>query len=125
MSSGINTVAISGNLGRDPELRATQTGTQVLRFSVCVNERHKVGDEWQDVPNWVDATVFGKRAEALNRYLSKGTHVCVQGRLRQSKWEKDGQKHSRLEVIADNVTFSGGAKRDDVPDEVYDDDCPF
>lgn len=121
MSSGINTVAISGNLGRDPELRATQ----VLRFSVCVNERRKVGDEWQDVPNWVDVTVFGKRAEALNRYLSKGTHVCVQGRLRQSKWEKDGQKHSRLEVIADNVTFSGGAKRDDVPDEVYDDDCPF
>ena len=77
------------------------------------------------MPNWVDVTVFGKRAEALNRYLSKGTHVCVQGRLRQSKWEKDGQKHSRLEVIADNVTFSGGAKRDDVPDEVYDDDCPF
>lgn len=105
MSSGINTVAISGNLGRDPELRATQTGTQVLRFSVCVNERRKVGDEWQDVPNWVDVTVFG--------------------RLRQSKWEKDGQKHSRLEVIADNVTFTGGAKRDDVPDEVYDDDCPF
>ena len=125
MSSGINTVAISGNLGRDPELRVTQTGTQVLRFSVCVNERRKVGDEWQDVPNWVDVTVFGKRAEALNRYLSSGTHVCVQGRLRQSKWEKDGQKHSRLEVIADNVTFSGGAKRDDVPDEVYDDDCPF
>ena len=125
MSSGINTVAISGNLGRDPELRVTQTGTQVLRFSVCVNERRKVGDEWQDVPNWVDVTVFGKRAEALNRYLSNGTHVCVQGRLRQSKWEKDGQKHSRLEVIADNVTFSGGAKRDDVPDEVYDDDCPF
>lgn len=125
MSSGINTVAISGNLGRDPELRAARSGTQVLRFSVCVNERRKVGDEWQDVPNWVDVTVFGKRAEALNRYLSKGTHVCVQGRLRQSKWEKDGQKHSRLEVIADNVTFSGGAKRDDVPDEVYDDDCPF
>lgn len=125
MSSGINTVAISGSLGRDPELRATQAGTQVLRFSVCVNERRKVGDEWQDVPNWVDVTVFGKRAEALNRYLSKGAHVCVQGRLRQSKWEKDGQKHSRLEVIADNVTFSGGAKRDDVPDEVCDDDCPF
>lgn len=125
MSSGINTVAISGNLGRDPELWATQTGTQVLRFSVCVNERRKVGDEWQDVPNWVDVTVFGKRAEALNRYLSTGTHVCVQGRLRQSKWEKDGQKHSRLEVIADNVTFSGRAKRDDVPDEVYDGDCPF
>lgn len=125
MSSGINTVAISGNLGRDPELRVTQTGTQVLRFSVCVNERRKVGDEWQDVPNWVDVTVFGKRAEALNRYLSKGAHVCVQGRLRQSKWENDGQKHSRIEVIADNVTFSGGAKRDDVPDEVYDEDCPF
>ena len=77
------------------------------------------------MPNWVDVTVFGKRGEALKRYLSKGTNVCVQGRLRQSKWEKDGQKHSRLEVIADNVTFSGGAKRDDVPDEVYDDDCPF
>lgn len=124
MSSGINTVAISGNLGRDPELRATQGGTQVLRFAVCVNERRKVGDEWKDVPNWVDVTVFGKRAEALSRYLGKGTHVTVQGSLRQSKWEKDGQKHSRLEVIASNVDFSS-AKRNDAPEEVYDDDCPF
>lgn len=78
MSSGINTVAISGNLGRDPELRATQTGTQVLRFSVCVNERRKVGDEWQDVPNWVDVTVFGKRAE-------RSTATCPMARTFASR----------------------------------------
>ena len=73
-----------------------------------------------------DPQEFGKRETYARRYSALMAFGLVgEGRLRQSKWEKDGQKHSRLEVIADNVTFSGGAKRDDVPDEVYDDDCPF
>ena len=127
----INSVAISGNLGRDAELRATKSGMQVLGFSVCVNTRVKRGDSWEDKPNWVEVTIFGKRAEAVAKYLAKGTHVTIHGRLSQSTWEtKDGQKRSRLEVIADDIDFSGGARSDSAPaaepeQDYYDEDVPF
>ena len=127
----INSVAISGNLGRDPELRATKSGMQVLSFSVCANSRVKRGDSWEDKPNWVEVSIFGRSAEAVAKYLAKGTHVTLHGRLSQSTWEtKDGQKRSRLEVIADDIDFSGGARSDSAPSgasehDYYDEDCPF
>lgn len=104
----INIVAISGNLGRDPELRATASGTQVCSFSVCVNDRRKnpQSGEWEDVPNWVDVTFFGKRAEGIAQRLSKGSLVFVAGRLHQNTWEnKDGQRRSKLEVIGEDIQF--------------------
>ena len=103
----INRVNISGNLTRDPELRATAGGTQVLSFGVAVNDRRKnpqTGD-WEDYPNFVDCTMFGTRAEAVSRYLSKGTKVAIEGRLRYSSWERDGQRRSKLEVIVDEIEF--------------------
>ena len=101
----INRVCISGNLTRDPELRATGGGTSVLQFGVAVNERVKnpQTDEWEDRPNFVDCVMFGKRAEALSNLLDKGMKVAVEGRLRYSSWEKDGQKRSKLEVVAEDV----------------------
>lgn len=101
----INRVNISGNLTRDPELRATQNGMQVLSFGVAVNDRTKNQQtgEWEDRPNFVDCTMFGKRAEALSRILRKGMKVAIEGKLRYSAWEKDGQKRSKLEVIPDEV----------------------
>ncbi len=101
----INRVNISGNLTRDPELRATQNGMQVLSFGVAVNDRTKNQQtgEWEDRPNFVDCTMFGKRAEALSRILRKGMKVAIEGKLRYSSWEKDGQKRSKLEVIPDEV----------------------
>ena len=103
----INRVNISGNLTRDPELRATSGGTQVLTFGVAVNDRRRNQQtgEWEDVPNFVDCVVFGNRADALSRFLSKGMKVAVEGKLRWSQWEKDGQKRSKLEVIVDEVEF--------------------
>lgn len=102
----LNSVAISGNLTRDPELRQTPGGTQVLSFGVAVNERRKnASGEWEDAPNFVDCTMFGTRAEKLSGYLHKGTKVAVSGRLRYSSWEHDGQKRSKLEVVADNLEF--------------------
>ena len=98
---------ISGNLTRDPELRATAGGTQVLSFGVAVNDRRKnpqTGD-WEDYPNFVDCTMFGTRAEAVSRYLSKGTKVAIEGKLRYSSWERDGQRRSKLEVIVDEIEF--------------------
>jgi single-strand DNA-binding protein len=103
----INRVNISGNLTRDPELRATGGGTSVLTFGVAVNDRRRNPQtgEWEDVPNFVDCVVFGNRAEPLSRFLSKGQKVAIEGKLRWSSWERDGQKRSKLEVIVDEVEF--------------------
>ena len=100
----INRVCISGNLTRDPELKATQSGLSILRLGVAVNERVKQSDgSWGDRANFVDCVVFGKRADALVQFLSKGAKVAIEGHLRYSSWEKDGQKRSKLEVIVDEL----------------------
>ena len=103
----INRVNISGNLTRDPELRATAGGTQVLSFGVAVNDRRRNQQtgNWEDYPNFVDCVMFGTRAEAIQRYLSKGTKVAIEGKLRYSSWERDGQRRSKLEVIVDEIEF--------------------
>lgn len=103
----INRVTISGNLARDPELRTTATGNPVLGFSVAVNDRRKnnATGEWEDHPNFVDCTMFGTRAEKITPYLSKGTKVAIDGKLRWSQWERDGQKRSKIEVIIDEIEF--------------------
>lgn len=104
---GINKVMITGNLTRDPELRQTAGGSQVLNFGVAVNDRRKNQQtgEWEDYPNFVDCVVFGNRAEPLSRFLGKGAKVAVEGRLRYSAWEKDGQRRSKLEVVVDDLDF--------------------
>lgn len=104
----INRVNISGNLTRDPELRMTGGGTQILSFGVAVNDRRRnpQSGEWEDYPNFVDCVVFGARAEPLSRFLAKGSKVAIEGKLRYSSWEtKEGQKRSKLEVIVDEVEF--------------------
>ena len=137
----INRVNISGNLGTEPELRATSGGMAVLSFQVAVNDRVKQQDgTWTDRPNWVSCTMFGTRAEKLAQYLHKGSKVAIEGKLRWSQWEKDGQKRSKLEVIVDEIEFlSRGQEqpsvrqerpqqqtqqRNQVPD-LYDEDIPF
>ena len=102
----INRVCISGNLTRDPELRQTAGGSQVLGVGVAVNDRRRNQQtgQWEDVPNFVDCVVFGNRAEALAAILHKGDKVAIDGRLRYSSWEaKDGTRRSKLEVVAEEV----------------------
>ena len=103
----INRVNITGNLTRDPELRATQSGTQVLHLGVAVNDRRRNPQtgNWEDYPSFIDCVMFGTRAEAIQRYLSKGTKVAIEGRLRYSSWERDGQKRSKIEVVVDEIEF--------------------
>ena len=104
----INRVNISGNLTRDPEMRSTAGGTQILQFGVAVNDRRRNPQtgEWEDNPNFVDCVVFGSRAEPLSRFLSKGSKVAIEGKLRYSSWEtKDGQRRSKLEVVVDEIEF--------------------
>ena len=103
----INRVIISGNLTRDPDLRQTASGMPVLGLGVAVNDRRKnqTTGEWEDYPNFIDCTMFGARAEALSRYLNKGTKVSIEGKLRWSQWEREGQKRSKIEVIVDELEF--------------------
>lgn len=101
----VNNVVLSGNLTRDPELRYAQSGTAVMDVGLAVNDRvsNKQTGQWEDYTNFVDCTIFGKRAESLQPILAKGMHVTVTGRLRWSQWEKDGQRRSKLEVVVDDV----------------------
>lgn len=112
----INRVAISGNIGNDPDLRQTASGMQVLSFSVAVNDRVKGEDgQWTDRPNWIDCTMFGARAQSVSRFLSKGSKVAIEGKLRWSQWERDGQKRSKIEVIVDEIEFM--TSRSDAPSQ--------
>ncbi len=110
----INRVMISGNLTRDAELRSTASGLPVLGFGVAVNDRRKNQQtgEWEDYPNFIDCTMFGPRAESLSRYLTKGTKVSIEGKLRWSQWERDGQKRSKIEVIVDELEFMSSRNGD-------------
>lgn len=117
----INRVIITGNLTRDPELRATASGMPVLALGVAVNDRRKNQQtgEWEDHANYVDCTMFGARAESVSRYLSKGSKVAIEGKLRWSQWERDGQKRSKLEVIVDDIEFMSSRNQGGAPAQSY------
>jgi single-strand DNA-binding protein len=103
----INRVMISGNLTRDPEMRSTQSGMNILNFGMAVNDRRRNSQtgEWEDYANFVDCVLFGNRAEFLSHALHKGIKVVVEGKLRYSSWERDGQRRSKLEVVVDDLDF--------------------
>jgi single-strand DNA-binding protein len=104
----INRVVISGNLTRDPELRSTAGGMAILKMGIAVNDRRKNSQsgEWEDVPNFFDVVVFGSRGESISRFLSKGSKVAIEGKLRWSQWETpDGDKRSKVEIVADDIEF--------------------
>jgi single-strand DNA-binding protein len=105
----INRVVLTGNLTRDPELRATPGGTSVCKLGIAVNTRRKGSDgQWEEKPNFFRVTVFGRQAESCASYLKKGRAVAIDGRLEWSSWENDGQKRESIDIIADSVQFLGG-----------------
>src|SRR6188768_3221639 len=105
--ASFNRVILVGNLTRDPELRYIPSGTAVSDIGLAVNDRVKRGDQWVDEVSFVDITLWGRTAEIANEYLSKGSPVLIEGRLRQDRWEKDGQKHSKLKVTCDRMQMLG------------------
>ena len=113
----INRVTITGNLTRDPDLRSTAGGMPVLGFGVAVNDRRKNQQtgEWEDYPNFIDCTMFGARAQSISRFLSKGSKVAIEGKLRWSQWERDGQKRSKIEVIVDEIEFMSARNDNTAP----------
>lgn len=113
----INKVFISGNLTRDCEKKGSKDNPVVL-FSVAVNERVKDGDEWVDKPNFIDCKAFGKYAAVMAPSLVKGAHVVIEGRLQQDRWEKDGEKRSKVCVKCDNI-ITPRPKADDNSEEPW------
>ena len=103
----INTVALTGNLTRDPELKQTPGGS-ICRIRVANNGRKKDGDQWVDAPNFFDVVVWGAQGENVAQYLSKGRKVAITGKLRWREWESDSGKRQAVEIHADNVAFIGG-----------------
>lgn len=104
----INRVVLTGNLTRDAELKQTAGGA-LVKMRLAVNGRRKVGEEWKDVANFVDVSMFGTRAESVSRFLTKGSRIGIDGRLHMDEWtSEDGQKRSKLEVYADNIELLGG-----------------
>jgi single-strand DNA-binding protein len=131
-ATNINSVVITGNLTRDPELRSLNSGTSVCKLRVAVNSRRKEGDQWVDKPNYFDVTVWGAQGENCATYLSKGRPVAIQGRLEWREWEaSDGSgKRQAVEIIADSVQFlgsrgdnpngNGAAAQSDIPADTSD-----
>ena len=125
---------------RDAVLKMTQSGTSVLEFGIAVNENKPDGEGgWEEYPNYVDCVLFGKRADSLSQYLSKGTYVALTGRIHQNRWKnKDGQNRSKLGVVVDEIHFESRrldsdeydqqqaeGYADSVAQDVYDEDIPF
>lgn len=106
MARSLNQVTLMGNLTRDPELRQTPTGQSVTSFSLALNRAYKdQSGEWQEVTDYIDIVCWGPLAERVAQYLSKGRRCLVQGRLQSRSWEQDGAKRSKVEVLANDVTF--------------------
>lgn len=105
----INRVVLTGNLTKDAELKQTSGGMAIVKMRLAVNDRRKVNEQWTDVVNYVDVTMFGSRGEAVSRFLTKGKSIAVEGKLRWHEWESQaGEKRSALEVIADDIELLGG-----------------
>ncbi len=108
MAEGLNKVMLLGNLGADPELRMTQGGQAILKLRLATTESYlDKGGTRQERTEWHSITVWGKRGEALARILSKGAKIFVEGSLRTSSYEKDGEKRYRTEIIANNILLTG------------------
>lgn len=108
----VNSVVLVCRLTRDPELRTLGSGTSVcsLRVAFSTSWKNSATGDWEDRSNYTDVTVWGAQGETCSRYLTKGRQICVQGRLQWHEWEKDGQKRSALDIVADQVQFLNDGK---------------
>jgi len=118
----INSVTLVGRLTRDAEIRSTQSGTSLAKFSLAIN-RYAGKDKGEEV-SFIDCTLWGKQADAVGKYLEKGKQIGVVGELVQERWEKDGQKHSKVTVTVRNVQLLGGKGESGGKDD-FEDDMPF
>jgi single-strand DNA-binding protein len=130
MSKSVNKVIIIGNLGKDPEVKYTPSGTAVANFTVALSERFKdKGGEWQDRTEWVNVVAWQRTAEIAGEYLKKGSKVYIEGRLQTRSWDDKttGQKKYMTEVVVnDLVLLDGrGERQEAAQTAATTEDCPF
>lgn len=128
----INSVIITGRLTKDPEVRYTQAGTAILKGSLATSRRVKHGEQWVDQSSFFDFDYLGKGAAAVEKYLHKGSQVILKGELKQERWEKDGQKNSKVVIFVESLMMIGGKAGDGgqveqagAVDGEFNDDIPF
>lgn len=137
----MNLAILKGNLGKDPEVNTTNSGTSVCRFSLATTRRRKNGDEWEEETCWHNITAFGKTGEFIHKYFRKGDPILIHGRIDNRKYEKDGETKYFSGIVVDQAEFcskpsgnKGGSKpkeqkpadqhQADMGDD-FDDDIPF
>lgn len=135
----LNKTQIIGNLTRDPEMKALPSGVNVANFSIATNRsfKDKDGNKQEEV-EFHNVVAFGKQAEVINQYCSKGKQLYVEGRLKTSSWEKDGAKHYKTEIVLENFQFGNNKETtqsspaveksegvDNVEEEIKPEDIPF
>ena len=115
MAKSVNKVILIGNLGKDPEVKFTPSGTAVAKFSLATNERYKdKSGEWQDRTEWHNIVAWQRQAEIIGEYVKKGNKLYIEGRLQTSSWEdkQSGEKKYRTEIIAQDIVLLGGRGTD-------------
>lgn len=118
----MNIVLIIGRLGKDPELRRSQSGAAFCNFSVATTERKKEGDNWVEYAEWHSIVTFGKTAENCAQYLKKGSQVAIEGSIRTRKWEnKEGETRYSTEIVASSIEFIGSRATSDREQEQSED----
>ena len=112
MSQDLNHVIVIGRCTRDMELKYLPSGMAIGNLAIANNYRKKSGDDWKDEVNFFECVLWGKTAEGLQQYLTKGKQVAIEGELRQERWEKDGQSRSTFKIHVANVQLLGGNKQE-------------
>lgn len=142
MAADINHVVLVGRLTRDVEMKYTNNGMAVAKLGLAVNRRRKKDEGWVDEVSFFNITLWGKIAESLQPYLTKGKQIAVDGELRQNRWEQNGQSRSTVEIVANNIQLLGGKTSDSSrdyspsgggapapstmgPSDDFEDDIPF
>ena len=112
MSQNVNKVILVGHLGQDPELRYTAKGNAVISFSIATNRDFKLADgSKKEETHWHRCTLWGKRAEAVAKYLVKGARIYLEGELHMKNWvDKEGQSRKSAEILVDEIRFLGGTR---------------
>lgn len=129
----LNKVILIGRVTRDVgtderSFSFVGNGVAKLVVSIAVNRSIKKNEKWEDEVSYIDVTIWGKVAESLKDKLVKGKQICVTGYLKQDRWEKDGKKQSKINVIAETVQLLGGGKSENTSEgttEEFQEDCPF
>lgn len=106
----INHVIEVGRLTKDAQIKYTANGGAILNYSIAVNRSLKNGDQWNDEANFFDVVSYGKLAEALATFMTKGQQVAIEGYLKQDRWQQDGQNRSKIVIVAENIQLVGGKK---------------